>query len=126
MTQRGMALVEALVASALLTVGVLGATRLMTHALHAVLQTRQDMQAQALARDALECAVASHPHCPVAAQHQLQGAAFRVEMKRSTLNATLEEVQVLVQWTDTSGKDQSVRLQTRVSAMPDGLGLFSP
>lgn len=126
MTQRGMALVEALVASALLTLGVLGATRLTAHALHAALQTRQDMQAQALALDALDCAVARHVPCPAAAQHQQQGATFRLEMKRSPLDTTLDEVQVQVQWTDASGKDRSLRLHTRASTMPEGLGLSSP
>ena len=126
MRQGGMALVEALVASALLALGLLGATRLTTHALHAALQTREDVQGQVLALEALDCALARHSPCPAAAQHQQQGTTFRLEMTRTPLDAALETLQVHVQWTDTSGKNQSIRLQTRVSAMPDGLGLSSP
>lgn len=121
-----MALVEALVASALLALGLLGATRLTTHALHAALQTREDVQGQVLALEALDCALARHSPCPAAAQRQQQGPTFRLEMTRTPLDATLEAIQVQVQWTDTSGKNQIIRLQTRVSAMPDGLGLSSP
>ena len=124
--QGGMALVEALVASALLALGLLGATRLTTHALHAALQTRQDVQAQVLALEALDCAVARQSPCPAAAQRQQQGTTFRLEMTRTPLDAALETLQVQVQWADTSGQNQSIRLQTRVSAMPDGLGLSSP
>lgn len=122
----GMAMVEALVASSLLALGLLGATRLTTHALHAALQTRQEVQALALAIEALDCAVARLTPCPAAVQHQQQGTRYRIALTRTPVDASLSEVQAQVQWSDTGGRDQSLRLQTRVSAMPDWLGLSLP
>lgn len=126
MNPRGMALVEALVASALLAVGLLGATRLTTHALHAALQTRQNVQAHSLAVEALDCAVARLTPCPAATRQTLQGRDYTLTLTSSPLDATLSDIQVQVQWTDAGGQSQSVRLQTRLSAMPDPLGLSSP
>lgn len=126
MNPRGMALVEALVASALLAVGLLGATRLTTHALHAALQTRQNVQAHSLAAEALDCAVARLTPCPAATRQTLQGRDYTLTLTSSPLDATLSDIQAQVQWTDAGGQSQSVRLQTRLSAMPDPLGLSSP
>ena len=126
MNPRGMALVEALMASALLAVGLLGATRLTTHALHAALQTRQNVQAHSLAVEALDCAVARLTPCPAATRQTLQGRDYTWTLTSSPLDATLSDIQVQVQWTDAGGQSQSVRLQTRLSAMPDPLGLSSP
>lgn len=126
MNPRGMALVEALVASALLAVGLLGATRLTTHALHAALQTRQNVQAHSLAVEALDCAVARLTPCPAATRQTLQGRDYTLTLTSSPLDATLSDIQAQVQWTDAGGQSQSVRLQTRLSAMPDPLGLSSP
>lgn len=126
MNPRGMALVEALVASALLAVGLLGATRLTTHALHAALQTRQNVQAHSLAVEALDCAVARLTPCPAATRQTLQGRDYTLTLTSSPMDATLSDIQAQVQWTDAGGQSQSVRLQTRLSAMPDPLGLSSP
>ena len=126
MKPRGMALVEALVASALLALGLLGATRLTTHALHAALQTRHDVQAHTLAAQALDCAVARLAPCPAAAGQTLQGSTFSVTLSSQPLEGTLSAFEAQVHWTDASGKDQSIRLQTRVSSLPDVLGLSSP
>ena len=126
MKARGMAMVEALVASALLAIGLLGATRLSTYALHAALQTRQDMQAHQLAMEALDCAVARLPICPASTERELQGSRYRLALSRIPLDATLDEIQVQVQWTGADGRAQNLQRQTRVSALPDWLGLSSP
>jgi len=122
----GMAMVEALVASSLLALGLLGATRLTIHALHAALQTRQEVQALALAIEALDCAAARLSTCPTTTLRQQQGSTYRLALTSTPMNASLSEVQAQVQWSDTSGRDQHIRLQTRVSAMPDGLALSLP
>ena len=126
MNPRGMALVEALVASALLAVGLLGATRLTTHALHTALQTRQNVQAHSLAVEALDCAVARLTPCPAATRQTLQGSDYTLTLTSTPLDATLSNIQAQVKWTDAGGQSQSIRLQTRLSTLPDALGLSSP
>ena len=130
MTARGMAMVEALVASALLGLGLLGATRLVTHALSAALQTRQEVQAQALAGEALGCAMARTEPCPLAATVQHQGVGYTVQLQRSPLGTALSEVQAQVQWRSSPGAaPRSIVWRTRVSALPDvtdALGVSSP
>ena len=103
MKARGMAMVEALVASALLGMGLLGATRLVTHALSAALQTRQEVQAQALASEALGCATARTEPCPLAATVQHQGVGYTVQLQLSPLGRALSEVQAQVQWRSSPG-----------------------
>jgi Tfp pilus assembly protein PilV len=127
MKQDGMAMVEALVASALLGLGLLGATRLTLHALDAALQTRQEMHAHALVAEALDCAVAHLQPCPNPTQRQYQGMTYTLEITRQPVDALLTHIQVRVQWSSQStGPRQEFSGYTRVSAMPDGLGVSSP
>ena len=63
---RGMALVEAVVASAVLAVGVLGAARLSLHAQASAREARALMLAQTLVGEALDCALAGEAACPAA------------------------------------------------------------
>lgn len=126
MKPRGMAMVEALVASALLGLGLLGATRLVTHALSAALQTRQEVQAQALAGEALDCAIARTTPCPPAAALQRQGVDYAVQLRSTPLGAGLTEVQAQVQWRSSPGAaPRSLVWRTRVSALPDAVGVSS-
>lgn len=126
MKQTGMALVEALVASALLGLGLLGATRLTAHALGAALQTRQEVQAQALAADALHCAVARLPTCAATAQFDLQGVTYTVQLQATPSGADLTDLQARVSWSTARGTERSLSRFTRVSAMPDWVGLSLP
>lgn len=127
MKESGMAMVEALVASALLGLGLLGATRLTTHALDAALRTRQEVLARALATEALDCAIARLEPCPAARQRQHQGVTYTVSLQRTPVNATLTEVQAQVRWSAGAARPhQSLVWHTRVSAMADRLGLSSP
>lgn len=129
MKQAGMALVEALVASALLGLGLLGAARLTAHALGAALHTRQEVQAQALATDALDCATARLPTCPTAAEIRQQGVTYTVQLQHTPNGADLTEIEARVSWSAANGAPGSARhlsRSTRVSAMPDWLGLSSP
>lgn len=127
--QSGMAMVEALVASAVLGLGLLGATRLTIHALDAALQTRQEVRARALAADALGCAIARTEPCPAAEQVTQQGVTYTVQLQRKALDEALAEVSVRVQWSDGRSRGQgqrSVNWRSRVSAMPDWVGVSSP
>ena len=125
MKQSGMALVEALVASALLAVGLLGASRLTLRAIDAALQTRQQEQAQALAREALDCAQAGIQPCQAAERVTRQGVSYRVQMQTTPLGQHLSEVSVRVEWPGANALQQ-IQWHTRVSTLPDWLGVSSP
>jgi Tfp pilus assembly protein PilV len=125
MKQGGMAMVEALVASALLGLGLLGATRLTLHALDAALQTRQEVHAHALLAEALDCAIARLEPCTSSAQHQ--GMTYTLEITRQPVDAFLTHIQARVQWSSRStGPRHEFTGYTRVSAMPDWVGVSSP
>lgn len=129
MKQTGMAMVEALVASALLGLGLLGATRLTTHALGAALQTRQEVRAQALAADTLDCALFRATPCPAAETIRYQGTTYTVQLQYTPGDAGLTDVQVRVTWATGAGpsaRDHSLSQTTRLSAMPDWVGLSLP
>ena len=53
--QQGMALIEALVASAVLGIGLLGATQLTLKTLQTATDSRQHTVAQLLAQEAMDC-----------------------------------------------------------------------
>ena len=125
MKQSGLALVEALVASALLALGLLGASRLTLRALDAALQTRQQEQAQALAHEALDCARAGAAPCPAAESVTHQGVRYSVQIQTTPLGQHLSEVSVRVDWATGSAPRQLV-WRTRVSTLPDWLGVSSP
>lgn len=125
MRQSGMALVEALVAASLLGLGLLGASRLTLRALDAAVQTRQQEQAQALAREALDCAVARISPCPAAQNVTLQGRAYTVQLQQTPLGPYLTELSVQVAWRNSSGPQQ-LSGRTRRSDLPDWLGVSSP
>ena len=125
MRQAGMALVEALVAATLLALGLLGASRLTLRALDAALQTRQHEQAMALARDTLDCALARTSPCPPVARVTRQGVDYTVQMEQTPLGPFISEVSVRVAWPQ--GTEQRALLwRTRLSALPDWLGVSSP
>ncbi len=129
MKQSGMALVEALVASALLGLGLLGAARLSAHALGAALQTRQEVQAQALATGALDCAVARRPSCPASAEIRQLGVTYTVQLRETPGGAGLTDIQAEVSWSSANGAPGHaghLSRFTRVSAMPDWVGLSLP
>lgn len=129
MKQGGMAMVEALVASAVLGLGLLGATRLTTHALDAALQTRQEVRAQALAADTLDCAIFRALPCPASESIRHQGTTYTVQLQYTPRDADLTEVQVRVTWATGAGsraREHSLSPSTRISAMPDWVGLSLP
>ena len=125
MKASGMAMVETLVAAALLALGLLGASRLTLRALDAAQQTRQMEQAQTLARDALDCALTSDAVCPASTSVIRQGVTYTLQVQRVPVAAHLTEVSVQVAWPSPAGAQQLI-WYTRRSDMPDWLGVSSP
>lgn len=121
----GLAMVEALVAAALLGLGLLGAARLSAHALDEALQTRLQLHAAALAGAAMDCATARSEPCPAATRGVHQGVGFEVQLLRSPLGNGLTGLEVRVQWASGS-RQRDLVWHTRVSEMPDWLGLSLP
>lgn len=127
---RGMALVEAMVASAVLAIGVLGAARLGLHTQASLRETRASAHAQSLASQALDCAVAGAQPCPTSASSDEAGMRYTVTLERSALGPDLQVLQASVEWASDGGSSSAgvhrLSWQTRLSTLPDGLGLSSP
>jgi Tfp pilus assembly protein PilV len=128
-TQCGMAMVEALIASAVLGLGLLGATRLTLHALHLLHQSEQQTQAHTLARQALDCvsALPAASNCPLQQRIERAGVTYDVQTQASSAGIDLTEWQVSVQWPDPASSNQrSLVWRTRVCGMSSRLGVSSP
>ena len=98
-TAQGMALIEALVASAVLGIGLAAATRLTLHTLHTASDTRQRTLALALALDAMDCHQSGRAGCALQATTTVQGTTFNLQSQVQTRpGLALEDLQVRVQW----------------------------
>jgi type II secretory pathway pseudopilin PulG len=98
-TAQGMALIEALVASAVLGIGLAAATRLTLHTLHTASDTRQRTLALALALDAMDCHQTGRAGCALQATSTVQGTTFNLQSQVQTRpGLALEDMQVRVQW----------------------------
>jgi type II secretory pathway pseudopilin PulG len=94
-----MALIEALVASAVLGIGLAAATRLTLHTLHTASDTRQRTVALALALDAMDCHQSGRAGCVLQATTTVQGTTFKLQSQVQTRpGLALEDLQVRVQW----------------------------
>ena len=94
-TAQGMALIEALVASAVLGIGLAAATRLTLHTLLTASETRQ----HTLALDAMDCLQSSRSGCSLQASTTVQGTTYRIQSQVQTRSGlALEDLQVRVQW----------------------------
>ena len=100
---QGMALIEALVASAVLGIGLAAATRLTLHTLHTASDTRQRTVALALALDAMDCHQSGRAGCALQVATPVQGTSYSLQVQLQTRpGLALEDLQVRVQW-PTSG-----------------------
>ena len=96
---QGMALIEALVASAVLGIGLAAATRLTLHTLHTASDTRQRTVALALALDAMDCHQSGRAGCALQASTTVQGTSYKLQSQVQTRpGLALEDLQVRVQW----------------------------
>lgn len=95
--QNGMALIEALVTSAVLGIGLLGATQLTLKAMQTSIETRQHGVAQLLAQEAMDCAV-SGSACPSQYNIDVQGVRYTCQISLTPRSAGLQDIEVSVQW----------------------------
>lgn len=110
--QCGMALIEALVAAAVLGIGLVGATQLTFKALALANENRQRTMAQQLAQEAMACLHAnSHtPNCPADEDIWVQGVKY-TRQARSTPRGSSQgrDLRVSVTWHH-SGPQHSAHL----------------
>ena len=96
---RGMALIEALVASAVLGIGLAGATRLALHALQTSSDTRQQTVAQTLGVNAMECLQSGRAQCEMNQEVTVQGTRYTLKSQlRPRADLALVDIEVHVQW----------------------------
>lgn len=97
--QQGLALLEALVASAVLGIGLAGATRLTLHALQTASDTRQHSVATRLAADAMDCLQSGRFGCAVTPPITVLGTPYSITHQlRDRPGLALIDVTVQVQW----------------------------
>lgn len=136
--QQGMALIEALLASAVLGIGLLGATQLTLKALQTATDTRQRHAAHMLAQEAMDCALSGTPTCPSQDSVQVQGTRYSRQMRVVPHGVGLNDVEVTVQWASSvtsasSGSSPqspsglaSLTWRSSVSSVPRWVGVSSP
>jgi len=135
--QRGLSLVEALVASAVLALGLTGAVRLGSQALQLGTESREQMQARLLAQNLLECQALPWPDCPTSSEQRLQGTLYRIEFARLPDPALpLDRLQVTVRWqgvlpaadtaTGHASGESHLQLSRQVARVPRWVGVSSP
>ena len=117
--RRGFAVLEALLAASALALGLLAATRLAERAWQASTHSRTLAQAQLLAREALDCALAQAGSaaalCPTQALGVPGRTTFEVALAFTPLGPQLQEVWVQVTWAQSaSPTPQRLRWGTRV------------
>lgn len=126
--QQGIALIEALVASAVLGIGLLGATQLTLKALQTGADTRERHAAHLLAQEAMDCAM-SGSACPSQESALVQGVRYSRQISVTQRSAGLQDIVVSVQWNATAllgNKDnpRTSRLewQSSISQVPGWVG----
>jgi type IV pilus modification protein PilV len=140
--QQGMALIEALIASAVLGIGLVGATQLTLKTLNTARESRQHTVAQHLAQEAMDCLRAQiqtgTSFCPAQESLQEQGVLYRREtLSTPRGDGMLHDLQVRVLWAamgrpmDTgggSGTTSENRIEWHSSASPltGWVGVSSP
>lgn len=96
---QGMALIEALVAAAVMGIGLAGATRLTLHTLQTASDTRQQGVAQTLGADAMACHQSAHSLCLMKQEVWVQGTTYTLQSQLSPRpDLALVDIEVRVQW----------------------------
>lgn len=145
--QQGMALMEALIASAILGIGLVGATQLTLKTLNTATHNRQHTVAQHLAQEAMDCLLAqahlmgqsNATACPREETLQVQGVTYTRQARSSPGGtADLIDLQVRVTWpadgpngnpssaVGSRGAPGLVEWHSSVSAVPSWLGVSLP
>lgn len=135
--ERGMALIEALVASAILGIGMMGATQLATQGLLAATDTRQSLAAHSLALDAMDCHQSDRAGCPMDDRISLQGSTYSRQSQLSPRpGLALVDITVTVQWagvartsqgtTHSAGSNKQLVLRSSRTLVPLWVGVSLP
>jgi Tfp pilus assembly protein PilV len=123
---QGMALVEALVATAVLGIGLLGATQLTLKAMASAHDTRQRTVAQLLAQEAMDCAQTGST-CPAQDSTVVQGLRYTRQTRITPRGNGVLDIEVTVQWAspqDGAARGTPARLvwHGSVSPLPGWVG----
>ncbi len=140
--QQGMALIEALVASAILGIGLVGATQLTLKTLNTGSESRQHTVAQQLAQEAMGClqaqAKTGTPLCPAQETLEVQGVRYTRQTRHTPRgDGQLTDLMVRVQWQAVGRRtpdkansglpaDAHIEWHSSASALPGWLGVSSP
>lgn len=143
-TQHGVALIEALIASAVLGIGLVGATQLTLRTLNTASENRQHTVAQHLAQEAMDClhvqARTALALCPPKTLVQVQGVRYLREASSTPRgDGALTDLHVRVQWAapgrrsaaaadlqSQASSAQRIDWHSSTSALPGWLGVSSP
>ncbi len=134
--QQGMALVEALIASAVLAIGLLGAAQLAFKSQQTATESRQNAVGQMLALEAMDClqAQAHTPTaaCPAQQSIVVQGTRYTWQIQTS-LQGQSTDLLVQVAWPNrrvggasSDHSDPQISWRSSVSTLPSWVGVSSP
>jgi Tfp pilus assembly protein PilV len=136
--QQGMALVEALIASAVLAIGLLGAAQLALKSQQTATENRQNAVGQMLALEAMDCLQAQvQAHTPTAAcpaQQSIvvQGTRYTRQAQTSPQGQSTDLL-VQVSWptrrvgsVSSDHSDPQITWRSSVSTLPSWVGVSSP
>jgi type IV pilus modification protein PilV len=132
--QQGMALMEALVAAAVLGIGLVGATQLMLKTIASASLNRQHTVAQHLAQEAMDCLRANPDLCTAQDTIEHQGVRYTRQALSTARGQGLVDLQVSVQWTTSgassgstgSAAEQRIEWHSSASGLPAWTGLSPP
>ena len=134
--QQGMALIEALIASAVLGIGLVWATQWTLKTLHIASESRQHTVAQHLAQEAMDCLHANTTPCFAQETIEVQGQRYDRQTRRSPRgNGLMDDLQVRVAWTASGTRASAgasplepnhIEWHSSVSALPGWVGVSSP
>lgn len=138
--QRGMALIEALIAAAVLGIGLVGATQLTLKTLYTASASRQHTVAQHLAQEAMDClqSQASAAVCPAQEDILAQGVRFTRQASSTPRgDGWVNDLQVSVEWVASGtgasnpsepGNKPRTRIEwhSSLSTVPVWVGVSSP
>ncbi len=139
---QGMAMIEALIAAAVLGVGLAAATRLTVHTLQTAHDTRQHTIALTLALDAMDCLQSGSTACSLQSSIVVLGTTYSLKSQlQARPGLALVDLQVRVQWTavgfgvssvpdDNAGhgplRSSELVIYTSQDAEPPWVGVSSP
>jgi Tfp pilus assembly protein PilV len=134
--QQGMALVEALIASAVLAIGLLGAAQVALKSQQTATENRQNTVGQMLALEAMDClqAQAHTPNAACLVQHSIvvQGTRY-IRQAQTSPQGQSTDLMVQVSWPNrrvggasSDHSDPQISWRSSVSNLPSWVGVSSP